>query len=256
MTIKTRSQFYYINPVTENNFTIPLLDDLGEVSAQVSVGSYSMTELSNAVAFALNSVGTQEYTVTLDRITREYTISSDNNFDLLFSSGVTVGQSIHPLLGFDNLDLTGSNSYTSQNAAGFSFRPQLFFQDYVDADNFQESVDASVNESASGKVEVITYGTNRFYELDIKYVTNKNLGKGSIIEFNPNAVDELRAFLRFATNKGNLELMKDRDNPQSFDTILLEKTPFSSNGTGFRINEMNNLDEFYDTGRLQFRVVN
>ena len=252
--IKTRSQFYFISPISENNFAIPVQDNLGEFSASVRIGSYSPTDLGIAVSFALNDSGNQEYEVIFNRATRTYTISAPNNFDLLFATGITVGQSVHPSMGFDNIDLVGSNSYTSQNAAGFSYRPQLFLQDYVDKDDFQEGVDASINESASGVIEVITFGINNFYEFNIKYATDRDLGKDSIIEKNLLGVSELRDFLRFATTKANIEFMKDRDNVAQFDRILLESTSSSGKGVGFKLKELSRIDGFFETGKLKFRI--
>jgi hypothetical protein len=258
MTIRTKSQFYYIDNITENNFRINFDEGLGEVTAEVNLGNFAPSELPDKVAFAMNEVGTQSYSVSYDRTLRTFTISAPSAFDLLFLTGASAGTSIHPTIGFDNTDLTGLTSYTSQNASGTVYRPTLEFQDYVDALNFQEAVDASVNESASGVVETISFGQRKFYEFNITLVTDRDIKGSRFLENNTNAVSELRDFLLFATSKTNIEIMLDRDDPDTFEVILLEKLPGNSKGTGFKLRELYNrgLEGFYETGLMTWRVQN
>jgi hypothetical protein len=93
MTIETRSKFYYGHTVNEANLYINFDDGSGEVTAQLRAGSYSLTDYVTEVARAMNEVGGQEYTVTVDRSTRLITISASANFSILFLSGTNSSQS-------------------------------------------------------------------------------------------------------------------------------------------------------------------
>ena len=257
MTIQTKSMFYYVDPVDLTNLNLDLDDNAVEVTAEVDVGSYAPTELMTAVQEAMNLVGIQEYTVSFDRTTRLVTISAAGNFDLLFGSGSNASTSIASLLGFPAVDQTGTNSYTGTTAIGTAYRPQFPLQDYVDFEDFQNNVGASVNESGSGKVEVVTFGLIEFAQFNIRYITNRSRPKDNILENNSSAVEEARDFLRFIITKSNLEFMKDRDTPSTFFTVLLESTRLSRDGVGYRLRELTNqnLDGYFDTGRLLFRKV-
>ena len=75
------------------------------------------------------------------------------------------------------------------------------------------------------------------------------------IENNPNGVRDLRQFLSYAITKGSIEVMFDRDDPDTFFTIILESTPISRTGTGFKLRPKygQNLPDYYETGILKFR---
>ena len=258
MTIQTKSMFYYVDDVDLTNQNLDF-DDGGSsaVVGAVNIGSYAPEQLMTAVASAMNLVGTQEYTVSFDRDTRLVTISAAGVFDLLFATGTNATTSIASLLGFAASDLTGLSSYTGTTAIGTAYRPQFPLQQYTDFEDFQDNVNASINESGSGQVEVVTFGLVEFTEFNIQFITNRSRPKESILEDNPMALEEARAFLRFIIQKGALEFMKDRDNTASFFTILLERTTQSRDGVGYRLNELvgRNLNDYYETGRLLFRKV-
>jgi len=257
VTVQTKSQFYYVEDINETNFRLDFDDGLGEVTAEVDVGSYSPEELMVALNTALNLAGDQEYTVSFDRVTRLVTISASGNFDLLISTGGSAGTSIYGVLGFTGADLTGSNSYTADSEMVTVYRPQFYLQEYTAFEDNVESVSASINESASGKIEVISFGQRQFSEFNIKFITDLERSKSNILDNNQNAVQEARDFLNFIIKKGNLEFMLDRDNPNDFDTVLLESTKASRSGTGFLLKELTNLSlsGYFETGRLKFRKV-
>ena len=257
MTIETRSQFYYIDSVDENNFRIDFDEGLGEIVGEVEVGSYSMEELMLAVEKALNVSGDLDYTVTLDRLTRLVTISATGTFDLLVSTGSSGLTAVYTLLGFTGSDRTGLSSYEGDTAIGSVYRPQFLLQEFIGFDDWSEAISASVNESASGIIEVITFGNRRFMEFNDRFITNIDQGSNSVIETNLNGVNNSRSFMNFIINKSNLEFMPDRDDPNTFDTVLLESTTSSSEGTGFKLNEMysQGIANYYETGKLKFRKV-
>jgi hypothetical protein len=254
--ISTKSVFYYINGVSSDNFYLDFDEGSGELSAEVESGNYTMAELASQVEAALNSAGTQAYSVTFNRQARSFTIAAPGNFDLLITTGTHVGVDVFSLIGFTGADLTGADSYTGV-AAGRAYLPQFRLQSYVDQDDLRKSIQPSVNKSASGIIEVVRFGIEKFYEFNIMFITDIEQGNLSLIETNLSGVSDARDFLRFITTKSEFEFMPDRDNRNNFYTVLLESTDEASDGTGYRLKELytKNLPYYYETGKLVFRVM-
>ncbi len=260
MTIQTIPAFYFIDPVGSSNQLLDFLEPNAaaiELTATIAPGSRSMTALMSAVEVALNDAGTNNYSVTFDRTTRIVTISADDDFNLLANSGSNAGLSAYSLLGFPSVDQTGTDTYDGTSAIGTSYSPQMPPQNFKSFDDNLSSIKAAVNESADGVIEVISFGTRQFMEMNFKFVTEKSLGKSHVIEESATALSDLRAFLTFAILKTDMEFMIDRDNLASFDTVLLESTRKDRKGTSFEIRELigQNLNGFYETGTLKFRKV-
>jgi hypothetical protein len=259
MTIETRPRFYYIDPITLNNNYLNFVEpnvSAFEITTLLNPKSRTMTDLMTEVTRALNDAGVNTYTVTLNRTTRLVTIAADDDFDLLIATGSNAGLSVFSTLGFIGGDLTGSDNYTGTVAIGSSYVPQFLPQDYLGFDYNLEGVQASVNESASGAVEVITFGSVRYMEMNLKYITDRPKVKGHPIENNPNAVEQAQDFLTFLIRKQPLEFMEDRDDVATFDKCILESTSASKNGVAFELREMGRLIGFRQTGKLTFRKVN
>lgn len=254
MSIFTTPVFYYGFTITTNDIYINFDEGIGQLTALVPAGRYSFESLAITIASALNSIGGQEYTCVTNRETRRYTISAPSNFDLLFGTGDNAGLSIRSVIGFNNTDKTGSNSYSSDFSAGSEFIPQFPLQNFVAPEDFTEFASANVNESGSGLVETYSIGTRRFFEFNMRPITNNKLRNYN----NQSAVEQARAFLNYCITKGELEIMRDKDSRNSFETILLERSSTSSTGTGFRLNELygNGLTGFFESGLLRFREVN
>jgi len=257
MSITTTPVFYYGFTITVNDIYINFSEDAGatELTATLSAGSYSFTDLASEVALRLNNIGGQEYTVTASRADRTFTISAPGNFQLLFSSGSNSGLSAASVLGFAATDLTGADTYTG-SAAGSEYIPQFPLQNYVALNDYQEIAQANINESASGSVEVYSIGTRKFLEFNLGPITDNPMGKGSLFIQNTNAVSELRSFMEYAITKGDIEFMEDKDNRSVLTaTIILERTPTSGTGTGFKLRELygRGLVGFFETGTLRFR---
>ena len=93
-------------------------------------------------------------------------------------------------------------------------------------------------------------------ECNIKWVTNIDVSKTDWIDNNPTAVDDLRTFMDAITQKGTIEFMEDRDTRSIFETMILESTPESSDGVGYRLFEFTKgkkLPDWYETKMLKFR---
>jgi hypothetical protein len=201
----------------------------------------------------MNAQGSQDYTVSFDRDTRLVTISASSNFDLLATTG-TSGFSILSALGFLT-DKTGSNSYTSDLAIGNTYTPQFLLQDWVAPENNKEGIEPSVQESANGEIEVLTFGDRSFFEFNIRFINDFDRAPNSLIETDINAIQNARNFLDFCTNRSPLELMRDRDDRNTFETIRLERTRSDRSGVGFDLREMRGLQGWYETGTLVFRKI-
>jgi len=258
MTIQTIPAFYFIDPISTDNQNLDFLEplELGfEITAAITPGAFSLTNLMIQVKNAMESVGEQVYTVSVDRDTRIVTISSTAIFDLLISTGST-GNSIFSTLGFNGADLTGLTSYTGDTAIGSVYIPQFIPQSFNSFENNVENISASVNESADGVVEVITFGEVSKMSFNIKFVTERVRSNESRIENNQNSLSELRLFMNFLITKQELEFMIDRSDRSSFQTIFLDRTAISKTGVGYRFRELikQGLNDYFETGKLVFRL--
>lgn len=256
MSLLTDPIFYYIDPIETGNLDLNFIEPNAantELNAQLNVGSYSMDALKNELARVLNATGQNEYTVTFDRDARTFTISADDSFNLLVSSGSNVSTSVFTTIGFTGADRSGGSSYTGSEA-GKKYQPQFPLQKFVGFDISKQPISAKVNESASGEVEVVTFGTKRIMKFNITYITDKGLSKNDPKVSKSNVQDAID-FMEFITDKNELEFMPDRTNRAVFDTILLESTPTDKNGAGYELKELyqRNLLGYFETGLLRFR---
>lgn len=259
MSLNTIPSFFYGFTIDSTNNSININEGSGELLATIASGKYSLTDFLTAVKTALDAASTlpQTYTVSVDRTTRQITISASSNFDILIGTGTQTGQSPYDLMGFTgSVDLTSANSYTGDSASGSQFIPQFLLQSYTDPEHYQERIQPSVNESASGTVEVVSFGVRKFIEFDFKFITDI-AQDGKVIRNNPSGVADAVAFFQEITKRGHFEYMPDKDTPATYHKVILEQTPTSSDGVGYKLNEMvnNNLPGYYETGVIRLRVV-
>jgi hypothetical protein len=255
--INTYSKFYYINPVDDGNFYLNFNEGSGELTAEIETASYTPTDLAEAVEAALNDTGVNTYTVTFNRSDRTYTIASTVNFSLLTSTGSNVGSDIFSLLGFTGADRTGASTYTGNVAGAFEYEPQFKLQSFVDQEDLQKAVSASINKSASGSVEVVKFGTEKFFEFNLMFITDIDQGVDGPIKTNLSGVSDVRQFLRFAIEKHEIEFIPDVSDVATFYKVLLESTDEDKNGTGYRLKELyaKGLPGYFESGKLVFRYV-
>lgn len=257
MSLSTFSVFYTSIKVDSTNNYINFNEGGGELSATIDAGRYSLTEILTVIKTAMDAIGGQEYTVTLDRDTRKITISATSNFDLLIDTGSQSGIAIWSDIGFTGgVDLTGSNSYEGSQGGASEYQPQFILQDYVESQNYKEKISPTVNESASGRIEVVSFGTRQFFEMSFKFITDKSMD-GHVIKNNPSGVSDFRAFMDNAIEKGNLEFMPDVNDRGNFYKVLLETAPGNNKGTGYKLSELlgQGLPGFYELNKVKFRVV-
>jgi len=259
MSIETNSIFYYLDEdIDTTNQYINFDEGGGELSATLTGGSYTHTTLATVVKTALDAAGGQVYTVAFDRDTRKYTISATSNFSLLINTGSQIGSSPFTLLGFTGADLSGTNTYTSNTEAGSAYEPQFILQSFVDDDDNQDKIDATVNEASDGSVEVIAFGTRYIYQMNIKYATDRDVTASGWIKNNSSGVSDLRSFMQRIINKVPFEFIPDIATRATFDKVILESTPESRQGTGFRLKELSlngGPTGFFESGVIRLRVV-
>ncbi len=257
MSLRTYSKIYYGFDVTAENLYLDFQESAGLLFATLSIRSYSMTDFASEVARALNAAGLLVYTVTVNRSTRVMTVSATGTFKLLVTSGAHGGSSVFGTMGFTGADKTGTTTYTGGAATGSVYSYQFISQSHVDSDDDESAAYGTVNKSASGKVEVVSFGTENFIESAITYATDINVGTGSPVKYNPQGHSDLIALMRYLRTKGPFEFMPDEDTPNEFQTCLLESSPEDVNGLKYRLKEMygKNLPGFFETGTLRFRVI-
>lgn len=260
MALGTRSQFFYGFTVVENeNDWIDFDEGGSEISFQLTPGDYSFEDYISAISSGMSSSGTQTYISSLNRSTRLVTISATANFSLLPVTGSHNGTSAFSSIGF-TADKTLSNSYVSDSAGGNVYRPQFLLQNYIPTENFQRAVNETINETASGIVEVVKFGTVKYMQCSIDFATDIAQSGSGPIENNASGVSDLITFMVHCTSKKPVEFMADRDTPSTYQKLLLESTPSAATGTGFRLKEAweagySGLANYYFTGNLTFRLL-
>jgi hypothetical protein len=114
---------FFNNPIniTSSDIYLDVTDDGGTFAAQVSPKQYSdPEELASAIQTALNSSGSDNFTVTYNSKGADagkFTIASDGSaLSLLWSTGTNAANSIGDKIGFSvAADDTGSTSYTGDS---------------------------------------------------------------------------------------------------------------------------------------------
>lgn len=256
----TYSKFYYGYIVDENNQYIDFDDGSGIRQAKIPAGAYTLYTLGVEISRQMTSVSPLlTFSCIADRDTRKYTISSlGENFTLLFDTGVNAALSIFNLIGFEDLDYDGSNSYSGTYETGSAYYPQYMLGNFVHADFTKYPVASVVNKSTSGNsYEVVRFGSNRLYRFEILFTTNVDTAEGPI-KSNPSGVEDLNSFMDYCTNKYPIEIMLDENDSNSFDTIMLETTPQSQDGVSYELYPMYNekIPDFYTLGgQLIFRRI-
>lgn len=257
--IDTYSKFYYGFTVTGSNKYLDFDEGAGELTAEIVPSTYTLEDLAQAVEDALNEAGSLQYTVTTNRASRLLTITSTGPVDYLAATGtnVVLGASVFPTLGYPATDVLASTSFTSSTAIGSVYSPQYKLQDYIDQQDSRKNRDATLSKSASGKVEIQSFGTDRFFEFSIKFATNIFQPSGGPIVNNQNGVTNLRAFMQWLMDKNYIEFMPDASAPNIYYRLVLESAAGSSDGMGYKLQEQyaRGLTGYWETGVLTFRII-
>lgn len=256
--IYSYSKFNYGINITVDNRFINFSEGGPELTAVIETGDYALEQFPQAVESALNDAGSLTYSVTVDRTNNNLmTIVGSGVFDLLINTGSNNGNAAWETMGFVYPgDLTGASTYSGSGDCGDQYFPQFLLQSYVDRLHSQKSFDPTVNQTPSGRVEVVRFGLQQFFEMDVKFITDKPMD-GCVIKNNASGVSDAVDFLEFISQKNKFEFVPDVGDPLTFYKVILESFPGFSNGTGFKLRELftQNLPDIYETGVFTLRVV-
>lgn len=256
--IFTHSKFFFGFDVDSTNNAIDFSEGGPEIQATLNTGSYTMTEFVTELQRALNDVGGLTYTVSVNRDTRIFTIAATGTFELLVSTGSRQGTNAYVTAGFTGADRTGAATYDGNSAAENEYVTQFHLQAFVDQTDNRQAAFASVNKSASGQVEVVKFGEERFYEMDFQFITDVAQPAASPIRNRPTGVADFRTFIQFMVTKAPFEFMPDEDTTSTFFKVILESTPASKDGVGYKLNELftRGLTNYYNSGLIRLRIQN
>lgn len=254
--ISTYSKFYYGIEITSDNKYLDFDEGAGEINAYINVGFHSLDDLRNEIETALNTFGINSYTVTCNRDTRKFTITSDSAMDMLWDTGLNSASSVGTTIGFNvGSDDLAATSFVSDNAIGSVYSPQFKLQDYISSDDYRMLRNATKNKSAIGLVEVINFGTEKYFEFSIKFATNIYQPSSGPIINDSAGVQNLRAFMQYIIKGAQIEFMPDKNDEDTYYKLLLDTTSSEGSGMGYKLQEQygRGLVGYFETGILKFR---
>ena len=256
MSITTRSQFFYGHTITEEKQWIDFDEGGPEISVQLDIGDYTLTEFAAEVASKMTQAGALTYTAAVNRTTRKITLSAGSNFALRVTTGTHLASSAFALMGY-TINKTGSNSYLADVESGSVFKPQAVVRDYVPFEDNYSALSSVVNESESWIIETVSFGSKRIAQMNIWLITDKPQQSYSSVENNPSARAQARQFMEYIITKAKFEFMPDRNTPATFYKVLLEKTQEGDKGTAYTLKKMfnNGVEGYYQTGEIELRQV-
>lgn len=258
MALSTHSKFYYGLKITTQNRFLDFQEGANILLATLAVGSYTGASLSIEIKKKMEATGDNVYTVAYNRANRRFTISSTVNFSLLTLTGVNSGLSVFTLLGHNLVsDKTGFSTYLSDFSTGKEYKTQFHIQSHKPTSTNRKALDGVINKSASGVVEVVKFGNERFLSGELLFITNISQGVGSIIRTNTNGVSDYISFIEWCTDKGVLEFMVDENNVANYETFILETTDQDSKGLDYELIELydRGLPEYFRSGILKFKLL-
>lgn len=262
--IRTKVKFYYGHAIDENSYLLNFKEGAGaELTAELNVGEYSLTDFVTEIARALNDAGALTYSTSVNRSTRVITISASGAFTLLGGTGTNIGLDPFELIGFAYSDTASATSHSGSSASGSVWIPQWPVDSYVSFDDNVQSINGLVRESTSGKVEAVSFGKRYIMEANFKFITDIFQGPTSSanasmeLDNDSSGVANARSFLTYAISKAPMEVMLNRADPDTFIECILESTPESQDGLSFKLKESYSikLPGYYETGLLRFRKV-
>lgn len=249
------SAFNYGHNISNSNRYLNFSEGGPQLLASLPIGSFTLGEVPGLIASALNEVGGQEYSCSLDRTTRKLTISAPSNFELLIDSGYNSVISFFELAGFTGLDLVGSNSYEGNIETGKQYITQTEVKGYIDFRENKEKIDSVIRTTPNGLVETISYGTLEKASFDLPFITNKI--PQNFIRETATGKEELEEFMDYAIEKRPLEFIKDINDPLTYTPCILDKTQGYGKGDGYKLNHLvtRKLKDYYELRGLVFRKI-
>jgi len=254
-TIKTLSAFWYGIRITNENKYIDFDEGSGELIAVLNLGDYSHTEFAVEIARAMKVAGTQNYSCSLNRVTRKLTIYAPLAFDLLTNSGSHTSNAAWDMIGMDTVaDKTGLSSYLADSQTGIEYITQYPVDKYTSPEHSLVKEYSSVNVAASGVTQAVHFGDGSRPQMNIRVITDKIGLKIDPFFENANGIDAALDLMKYLITKGKVEFMPDKDQTTVFYKLILESTREARDGTDFTLKNMK-VPDFYETGDLVFRKV-
>lgn len=256
MSITTYSKFYYGITISEDNCKMDFDEGGGELTATLEYGTYTPEEIADEVAAQLNATGSFTYTCTFDRSNRKLTITSSSSVEMLFLSGSNAAESAYETLGFSTAADVTNTTFTAASVLGSQYLPQFILQSYVPVENFIEQQNATVNETVTGRQELITFGDTYMTRFNITMCTDISQPSDGPIISNASGVAAVTDFLYWLTKKNKVEFMPNA-NASGYINLVLDASVASKNGTTMRLKELydKGLCGYYETELLTFRKV-
>jgi hypothetical protein len=120
-----------------------------------------------------------------------------------------------------------------------------------------EQLHSTVNETITGRQELITYGDQSMMKCNITFVTDIAQPSGGPIVNNASGVDSCLDFLAYINKKNKVEFMEDVATASAFINLVLDASPASKMGTTLRLKELydKGLAGYYESEILTFRKV-
>lgn len=251
MALSSPSLFLYGFQVTELNRSLDFkISGVGpEKQATLTIGYYSLTSLSDEIKRAMEAADlTNTYTVSVDRTIsggtqNRVTISTSGAFlSILFGTGSRVASSCSSLIGFLPADYTSTTIYTGSTSAGTPLIPNQLGYNFI-PETLMRKQFGSLNISSSGVKEAVVFATQRFWQVQFKYIP-KSTATGS---WTPLMV--------WMTLQRLIEFTPEISLPTTFYEGTLESTSADGKGLGYTLTEMlTQFPNLYDTGLMKFRI--
>lgn len=251
MALTARSLFLYGLEITDENSSLDFRYPSGGTlyAATLRTGYYSLqglwTEVIRAMVEVVPSfVGAISINRSINNGTenRATLTSASGTFSLMFATGPRTATSCRAILGFNAVDYTGANNYTTAATAGTALITEREGYSYLGTD-FIRRVQGQVNISANGEKEAVVFQVMRFWQTEFRFEPEAKV----ITEWTP--------LFEWLIQQREFEFTPEISSPNVVYEGTLEKTDADSKGLGFEMKEM--LPDFpfyYRTGMLQFRL--
>lgn len=246
-----RSAFLYGYTVIDETKEIFFNEGAGVQSFNVPPRSYSLENLRATLQTLLNDNGTFIYTVSVNRVTRIFTISATGNFDLLPSETT---RNFFEVIGI-NSDKTGLASYQSDVATGKTYLPQFSLEDYIPFFANRKSIKGNTSQAPSGVTQATDFGFESFMTCSFPFIGDITHRENAPIESNATGLQDAIDFFDYLITKGELEFMYDRTDFNTFNKCIVESIAREKNGLGYELTPIKNLPKFYSVKKITFREI-
>lgn len=257
MSISTYSKFYYGITITESNSKLDFDEGGAELTATLDTGTYTPEEIADEVETQLNAAGAFTYTVTFDRTTRILTITSSASMTMRRLTGTNLVQTAFTTLGYSVAANATGTSFVAGTALGSVYSPQFILQSYIPVENMIEQLHSTVNETVTGRQEIITYGDMYMMKCNIMYITNISQPSNGPIINSATGVADAIAFFSWICKKNKVEFIPNVAVPATYINLVLDASAHSKDGTKMSLKELydKGLPGYFETESLTFRKV-